>query len=176
MHMDVSTHSHARNMDGRFVLKAGRRKRDRERAAAHAQLQRVLNWCRRYEEPAALLVARLPGAAPHRGAALLDAFRVSDTVALEPLGAGHELRALLLDRELDRPAVERRLDELLGEGLAIAWVGFPDDGVTLQTLIETAHRQLHRGAALGARRTDARARRTAGRQAARLRGESYADA
>jgi hypothetical protein len=164
-----------RSLLTRFIVKATRRQsRSRQdRIARSTELQRHLSWCRRYEEPAALLVARLLGPAQAGRPAAIDAFRVSDSVALELAGGEYELRALLLDRELDRAAVERRLAETLGDGVAFAWACFPDDGVTLQTLVETAHEQLRRGAQRPRQRGVAQL--SARSRAPRVREEKYAD-
>lgn len=103
----------------------------------NGDLQRHLAWCRRREEPAHLLLVPLNGAGDGDLADLLESFRITDSVTLGRGAKGSELYALLDAYSFDRQGLERRLAERLN-GQSLGWASFPEDGVTLQTLIEHA--------------------------------------
>jgi hypothetical protein len=103
----------------------------------NGDLQRHLAWCRRREEPAHLLVVPLNAADDGDLAHLLESFRITDSVTLGRGADGSELYALLDAFSFDRQGLERRLAERLN-GQSLGWASFPEDGVTLQTLIEHA--------------------------------------
>ena len=104
-------------------------------------LDRELMRRRRREEPAALLLVegRCDAVAEP---ALRDCLRVTDTVDCRIRRRRVRMRALLdLDR-LDRTAVERRLAETGDVELAVGWATFPEDGLTLATVLEAAYDRL----------------------------------
>jgi hypothetical protein len=101
-------------------------------------LERQLMRCRRRDEEAAALVARMYG---WRGSSedLLASFRLTDSIALRRFGSGVELVGVFERNRFDPSAVERRLQHMVGEAeLHVAWANFPQDGVTLQVLLEGA--------------------------------------
>jgi hypothetical protein len=106
-------------------------------AEPNGDLQRHLAWCRRREEPANLLVAPLEGIDELAVRSLLESFRITDSVTLGRSTGGTELYALLDAHGFMREGLERRLAETFA-GRNFGWATFPEDGVTLQTLIEHA--------------------------------------
>ena len=102
--------------------------------------ERHLARCRRREERSHLLVLRLAGAEPAIATSVLDAFRRADDVKLAE--SNGELHALLCDHNLDRISVERRLRESIDASAKIAWATFPDDGVTVESLLSVARGRL----------------------------------
>ena len=101
----------------------------------NGDLQRHLAWCRRREEPAHLLVAPLEGIDELAVRSLLESFRITDSVTLGRSTGGSELYALLDAHGFMREGLEGRLAETFA-GRNFGWATFPEDGVTLQTLIE----------------------------------------
>jgi hypothetical protein len=120
-----------------------------------ALIQRHLEWCRRRNEPAHLLWVHAPGIERAVAAAALEAFRVTDHVALLETEEGYaEIVAMMDHTSFERSGVERRLRAQLGDGPGLGWATFPDDGVTLEALFQharklavaTASRPIERGA------------------------------
>jgi hypothetical protein len=109
----------------------------------NGDLRRHLAWCRRREEPAHLLVVPLEGIDEAEISGLLESFRITDSVTLGR-GGGSELYALLDAHGFIREGLERRLAERF-EGRRFGWATFPEDGVTLQTLIEHARKAMLEG-------------------------------
>jgi len=109
-------------------------------------LERHVMRCRRREEPAALMLARVPArgrATCHR---LACCYRLTDSVAVARVGRHCELVALFDDDDaLHSEILERRLRAAAGVEPAVAWARFPDDGVTLDALLLVARMRL-RGA------------------------------
>jgi SH3-like domain-containing protein len=106
-----------------------------------ALIQRHLEWCRRRDEPAHLLWVHAPGTERAVAAAALEAFRVTDHVALlEAEEANAEIVAMMDHISFERSGVERRLRAQLGEGPGFGWATFPDDGLTLEALFEHARK------------------------------------
>lgn len=106
------------------------------------ELERQLMRCRRRDEEAAVLVARMYG---WRGSSegLLSSFRLTDSIGLRRFGCGVELVGVFERNRFDPSAVERRLRRMAGEAeLRLAWAKFPQDGVTLQVLLEGARSDL----------------------------------
>jgi hypothetical protein len=114
----------------------------RPASAEPAQLeliQRHLEWCRRRDEPAHLLWVHAPSIGRPAAAAALDAFRVTDNVALLEAEEGfEEIVAMMDDRSFERTGLERRLRAKVGEEAGFGWATFPDDGLTLEALFEHA--------------------------------------
>ncbi len=120
------------------VLAAGLASRSPGTCLDLEDLERQLMRCRRRDEEAAVLVARMYG---WRGSSedLLTSFRLTDSIALRRFGCGVELVGVFERNRFDPSAVERRLRHMVGEAeLHVAWASFPEDGVTLQVLLEGA--------------------------------------
>jgi hypothetical protein len=113
-------------------------------AEANGDLRRHRAWCRRREEPAHLLVVPLMGIDEGEMSALLESFRITDSVTLGRGAGGSELYGLLDAHGFMREGLERRLEERF-EGRRFGWATFPEDGVTLQTLIEHARKAMLEG-------------------------------
>jgi hypothetical protein len=112
----------------------------------NGDLQRHLEWCRRREEGAHILVVPLSTVGAHELSGLLESFRITDSVTLGKTSGGVELYALLDDKDFVREGLERRLSELRGGSASFGWATFPGDGVTIQTLIEHARAQMRAAA------------------------------
>jgi hypothetical protein len=105
-------------------------------------LERHLMRSRRREEEAVVLVARMYR---RRGSSedLLSSFRLTDSIAVRRFHCGVELVGIFDRNRFDPAAVERRLRAMAGGAqLHVAWAVFPQDGVTLQVLLEEAHSAL----------------------------------
>jgi hypothetical protein len=118
-------------------------------------IQRHLEWCRRRDEPAHLLWVHAPGIERAVAAAALEAFRVTDHVALLEDEDGYaEIVAMMDHTSFEHSGVERRLRAQLGDRPGFGWATFPEDGLTLEALFEharkiavaTASRPIERGA------------------------------
>jgi hypothetical protein len=107
----------------------------------HDSLDRELMRRRRREEPVALLLleGRCDAAT---SSALQECLRVTDTVEFRTRRGRVRMRALLDTERLDRDAVERRLASSGAAELAAGWATFPEDGLTLATLLESARDEL----------------------------------
>jgi len=102
-------------------------------------LQRHLEWCRRRGESAHLLWVHAPGADQATAVGALDAFRVTDNVALLHEGDGNEeIVAMMDDTSFEREGLERRLRAHVGDTAGFGWAAFPEDGVTLEALFQHA--------------------------------------
>ena len=110
---------------------------ERPLIARVGELQRHLDWCRRREESAHVLVVMLPGAEnDHRR--LLEAFRLTDSVAIQTHREGCEVHAVIDDHRLSRAGLERRIVQEVGDDARFGWAAFPQDGYTLEVLLERA--------------------------------------
>jgi hypothetical protein len=105
-------------------------------------LQRHLDWCRRRQEHAHVLVMRFSLREVPRPARLLDSFRTTDSISLHYGHGTCELRAVLDDAGFSREGVERRITDHAQVSFRFGWAQFPDNGVTLDTLMETARADL----------------------------------
>jgi hypothetical protein len=119
------------------------------RVAARSQprrldaLERHLMRCRRREEPASVLVARLDRRSRPAEGDVLACFRLTDSVAVRRIGQRLELLGVFDDDRLDRSGVERRLRATASRaGVELAWARFPEDGVTLEVLLDAARAAL----------------------------------
>jgi hypothetical protein len=97
-------------------------------------LRRHLAICRRREEGALVLVACVPG---RRGAMASD-LRISDTALVEIRREGSLLVAVVDGQELSRERIAERLRAKHGDALTVGSATFPDDGLTLDGLVEIA--------------------------------------
>lgn len=100
-------------------------------------LQRHIAWCRRREEPAHLLVVPLGRIDEQETRNLIRSFRSTDTVTLGRNGSKPELIAFLDAHRFVREGLEARLAERFGVR-SFGWATFPEDGLTLKTLLEHA--------------------------------------
>jgi len=105
-------------------------------------LERHLSWSRRRAERATVLVARLASDEVEDPVALVESFRITDSVSLRRTPRGFDLHAVLDEKDLDRETVERRIADVTSYPLRCGWATFPDDGVTLDVLLEVARRGL----------------------------------
>jgi hypothetical protein len=122
------------------------RNRDRARKAVDA-LELHLMRCRRREESAWVMVARVSGRA--RVADLLARLRLTDTARLELNVHGKELVCVVDAAGLDREALERRLrGGLLDADVRFGWSHFPEDGAGLDVLLHKARAGLPRPSGL----------------------------
>jgi hypothetical protein len=107
--------------------------------AAIGELDRHLARCRRREEPADVLVATIPGAGERTRQGLQACLRLTDSVEVRRARHGLELVAVFDGEDLDRDALERRLLVAAGgQDVRLGWARFPDDGLTLDALLEAA--------------------------------------
>jgi hypothetical protein len=101
---------------------------------------------RRSERAADVLVVRLPpvssiarrGAGRRSARAAASVLRVTDGVAILPSLGGYGICAVIAADDHARAAVEGRLVKVCGSDVHICWASFPDDGVTLESLIAAA--------------------------------------
>jgi hypothetical protein len=105
-------------------------------------LQRHLDWCRRRQEKAHVLVMCFSLREVPKPVRILESFRTTDSIALHYSRGICELRAVLDDARLSRDGVERRILDASDAAFRFGWASFPEDGVTLDALIETARKQL----------------------------------
>jgi hypothetical protein len=107
------------------------------------ELERHIMRCRRRQEPAAVLVVRVAAAGRAGPERLRACFRLTDSVAIRRTRHGFELVGVFDEDGLDRDALEWRLRAVLGEiATSFAWSRFPDDGFTLDMLVEDARSAL----------------------------------
>ena len=130
---------------------------ERPLVARSQDLQRHLDWCRRREERAHVLVVAMPEAHDESDRGLLEAFRLTDNVSIVRRHDGCEVHAVVDDHRLSRDGLERRIVQEVGASARFGWAAFPDDGYTLEVLLERATAQLGDGAyaATGLGRLDA---------------------
>ena len=101
-------------------------------------LQRHLDWCRRREEDAHVLVVLVPERDAGDERRLLEAFRLTDSVAITHGGGRCEIQAVVDDHRLSRGGLERRVVQEVGTDARFGWAAFPADGFTLDVLLERA--------------------------------------
>lgn len=120
------------------------------------ELERHIMRCRRRQEPASVLVLRIVAPARTGPAKLRACFRLTDSVAIARTRDGYELAGVFDEDEFDREALEWRLREALGGAAAcVSWARFPDDGLTLEILLEGARAALPATVGPPARRSGA---------------------
>ncbi len=105
-------------------------------------LQRHLDWCRRREEQAHVLVIHLPEAADDDERRVLEAFRLTDSVAITRYEGRRELHAVVDDHRLSREGLQRRVVQEVGPNAQFGWAAFPEDGFTLDVLLDRAASEL----------------------------------
>lgn len=98
--------------------------------------QRDIMRCRRREETASVLVARLSGDRRLGPSGIVGGFRLTDSVAAGRIAGGIELVGVFDDHGLERDGLERRFRAAArGAVVELEWLRFPDDGVTLEALV-----------------------------------------
>lgn len=101
-------------------------------------LKRHIDWCRRRQEPAHVLVMSFAERDLTRPSTLMESFRLTDSVALTSRHGTCELQAVIDDHDFSRPGLERRLTDQIGTAVKLGWATFPVDGVTLNVLTGAA--------------------------------------
>jgi hypothetical protein len=130
-----------------LVLLAGGSRNDLD-ALYPARMQ--LARCRRSGRPADVLVAELPASTsitgsrpPRKGAtAASSVLRVTDGFSMVPSLGGNGICAVLESDARARAAIDQRLRGACGNEIRLAWASSPDDGVTLESLLEVALNRL----------------------------------
>lgn len=79
--------------------------------------------------------------------AVSSVLRITDGVATVPSLGGSGLCAVLEADGRARAAIDARLSDACGDEIQTAWAGSPDDGVTLESLLEVAMDRLPRAEA-----------------------------
>jgi hypothetical protein len=102
-------------------------------------LRRHLAICRRREERAYVLVATAPG----RPRSMTELLRISDSAVGERRPGGSVVVAVIDAHEFSRERVTQRLLEKHGTQLRVGWSAFPDEGVTLDALVDVARSRTH---------------------------------
>jgi hypothetical protein len=97
-------------------------------------LRRHLAICRRREERAFVLVASAPG----RRRAMTADLRISDSSVAASQRGNSTLAAVVDAREHARERITERLRSAHGQELRVGWATFPDDGLTLDALVDLA--------------------------------------
>jgi hypothetical protein len=113
--------------------------RDTRDSLYAARLQ--LAGFRRSEKPADVLVALPSGPRRARRGSARQArsvLRVTDGAAVMSPARGHGLCAVLESDARARIAIEHRLRNVCGSDIRAGWATFPEDGVTLESLIAAA--------------------------------------
>lgn len=119
--------------------------RDRPDALYPARMQ--LARCRRGGQPADILVVELTSVAGGRqtrrcATAVSSVLRVTDGVSMIPSLGGNGICAVLESDPRARAAIDQRLRSACGHEVRLAWASSPDDGVTLESLLEVALNRL----------------------------------
>jgi hypothetical protein len=129
-----------------MLVASGSRQQHDPLYPARLQLAR----CRRSGRPADVLVAELPpstsiagGRQLRKGAtAASTVLRVTDGVSMVPSLGGNGICAVLESDARARCAIDQRLRRACGNEIRLAWASSPEDGVTLESLLEVALNRL----------------------------------
>jgi hypothetical protein len=117
------------------------------------ELERHTMRCRRRQEAASVLVARFAGVGRITPARVLACFRLTDSVTIARTRDGWEVAGVFDEQGFDRQGFERRLRAALEDAAPIlGWARFPQDGLTLELLLEGARAALPAPAAQAGRR------------------------
>jgi hypothetical protein len=107
-------------------------------------LRRRISAARRRDERVDVVVFTLAAVDLAGRASFLGSFRLTDSSSVHRVGGGLNEVVMALDHAgLERAGVERRIATQVGMGPRFGWATFPDDGVTLEALLETARRRAH---------------------------------
>jgi hypothetical protein len=106
--------------------------------------------CRRSGGPADILLVELPASNSIGGgrqtrrcaAAVSSVLRVTDGVSMVPSLGVNGICAVLESDGRARSAIDQRLRSACGDEIRLAWASSPDDGVTLESLLEVALNRL----------------------------------
>lgn len=103
--------------------------------------------CRRSGLPADILVVELSSIAGGRrtrrcATAVSSVLRVTDGVSMVPSLGGNGMCAVLESDGRARSAIDQRLRSACGNEIRLSWASSPDDGVTLESLLEVAVNRL----------------------------------
>lgn len=106
--------------------------------------------CRRSGQPADILVVGFPASTSIAGGrqsrrwagAVSSVLRVTDGVSMVPSLGGNGLCAVLYSDGRARSAIDQRIRRACGDEIRLAWATSPDDGVTLESLLEVALNRL----------------------------------
>jgi hypothetical protein len=109
-------------------------------------LQRELMRCRRRGESAYVLVMEMTARAAEVER-VLGTLRLTDTVMVKRIRGGARIQGILEAEGLDRLRLQQRLWEA-SDKASIGWASFPEDGLTLEVLVEHAARAAASGRAL----------------------------
>jgi len=101
-------------------------------------VQRHLARARRRAERAHVLLMSFASEEGVGSAEVMSFFRLTDSVSLRKRGGTTEVLALLDDHDLDRSALEHRINAHLASEPQLGWASFPDDGYTLADLVQRA--------------------------------------
>jgi hypothetical protein len=116
----------------------------RKRASFVAdELERHIMRCRRRQESASVLVARFVASGRITPRRVLSCFRLTDSVTIARTRDGWEVAGVFDHDGFDRDGLERRLRAALdGTTAGVGWARFPEDGLTLQLLLDGARAEL----------------------------------
>jgi hypothetical protein len=106
--------------------------------------------CRRSGQPADILLVELSPSTSIAGgrqtrrcaSAVSSVLRVTDGVSMVPSLGGNGMCAVLESDGRARSAIDQRLRSACGNEIRLAWASSPDDGVTLESLLEVALNRL----------------------------------
>jgi hypothetical protein len=125
---------------------SGRRHHPDALYPARMQLAR----CRRSGQPADILLVELPASTSIAGGrqtrrcatTVSSVLRVTDGVSMVPSLGRNGMCAVLESNGRARSAIDQRLRRACGSEIRLAWASSPDDGVTLESLLEVAVKRL----------------------------------
>lgn len=107
-------------------------------------MRREIERSRRAATPAAVFVANVADGKGVDAQHIRGTFRLADTVEVVHDAAGFHLRGVVTDLAEFCPAgLGERLELELGTTVETGWARFPEDGVTLELLLERAAADLH---------------------------------
>jgi hypothetical protein len=124
-----------------LVLLASRGQRH-ELAGDLYALEAQLNYCRRREESADVVVIEAKRGKGVDVTAIAGALRCTDAVAILEDGKRLRVAAALHRHQLDRDGLEQRMAGEVRAPLSIGWASFPEDGWTVDTLTEHAQEMI----------------------------------
>lgn len=111
---------------------------------SEADLRREIERSRRAETPAAVFVANVADGKGVDAQHIRDTFRLADTVQVVHDAAGFHLRGVVTDlAEFCPTGLGERLELELGTTVETGWARFPEEGMTLELLLERATADLH---------------------------------
>jgi hypothetical protein len=104
-------------------------------------LRRHLSAARRRHERADVVVFTLAALDVAARASFLGSFRLTDSASVQRVKGCDEVVMALDHAGLERASVERRIATHFRMWPRFGWATFPDDGVTLEAVVETARRR-----------------------------------